>query len=188
MLAVLYWRYRCGLMSTFLAISGSLRAASLNTRLLHALPSLAPRDAQIAQFDISQVPLYNQDLDTEDAPAVVQAMRLAVQEADGIILVTPEHNHTIPAATKNVIDWMSRPYQNGHLRHKNIALFVGSIGPTSGTYCLAHTKDLLELLENTVVCAHAIGALHEKLDNVGGVETVVDEQTAQMIREGLSQL
>jgi hypothetical protein len=43
-------------------------------------------------------------------------------------------------------------------------------------------------LENTVVCAHAIGALHEKLDNVGGVETVVDEQTAQMIREGLSQL
>lgn len=181
-------RYRGGLMSTFLAISGSLRAASINTQLLRALPALAPDDATIVQFDISEVPLYNQDLDTENAPSVVAAMRTAVQEADGIIFVTPEHNHTIPAATKNVIDWMSRPYNQGHLRQKNIALFVGSIGPTSGMHCLAHTKDLLELLDNTVVCAHAIGALHEKLGDVNGAEVVVDDATAQLIREGLAKL
>jgi chromate reductase len=175
-------------MSTFLAISGSLRAASLNTRLLQALPALAPSGAHIVQFDISDVPVYNQDLDNQNPPAVVAAMRSAVEEADGIIFVTPEHNHTIPAATKNVVDWMSRPYNQGHLRQKKIALFVGSIGPTSGTHCLAHTKDLLELLDNTVACAMTIGALHEKLSIVDGVETVSDSDTALQIQAGLAAL
>jgi chromate reductase len=115
-------------------------------------------------------------------------MRSAVEEADGIIFVTPEHNHTIPAATKNVVDWMSRPYNQGHLRQKKIALFVGSVGPTSGTHCLAHTKDLLELLDNTVVCAVTVGALHEKLALVDGVETVSDSDTAQQIQAGLAAL
>jgi len=175
-------------MSTFLAISGSLRAASLNTRLLQALPALAPDGARVAQFDISDVPLYNQDLDAENAPDVIKALRSAVEEAKGIIFVTPEYNHTIPAVTKNVIDWMSRPYNQGHLREKKIVLIVGSIGPDSGTHCLAHTKDLLELLNNTVVSAFTVGALHEKLKTVDGVETVTDEHTAQQIRNGLAAL
>lgn len=175
-------------MSTLLAISGSLRAASLNTRLLQALPALAPNGAQIVQFDISDIPLYNQDLDTENAPDVIKALRSAVKEAHGVIFVTPEYNHTIPAVTKNVIDWMSRPYNQGHLREKKVALFVGSIGPESGTHCLAHTKDLLELLNNTVVSALTVGSLHEKLQTIDGVETVIDEHTAQQIRHGLSAL
>jgi len=175
-------------MSTFLAISGSLRAASLNTRLLQALPALAPSGAQVVQFDIADVPLYNQDLDTENALSVIKALRIAVQEADGVIFVTPEYNHTIPAVTKNVIDWISRPYNQGHLREKNVALFVGSIGPDSGTYCLAHTKDLLELLNNTVVCALTVGALHEKLSTIDGVDTITDDHVAQQIRNGLAAL
>jgi chromate reductase, NAD(P)H dehydrogenase (quinone) len=186
--AATIWRYRNPLMSTFLAISGSLRADSLNTRLLRALPALTPSGTQIAQFDVSEVPLYNQDLDNDKPPAAVAAMRIAVQEADGIIFVTPEYNHTIPAVTKNVIDWMSRPYNQGHLRQKKVALFVASIGPTSGTHCLAHTKDLLELLDNTVVCAHAIGAINEKIAQQDGVDVVTDAETATLIRQGLASL
>jgi chromate reductase len=175
-------------MSTFLAISGSLRTDSFNTRLLRAMSGLAPAGVEIEHWDVSEVPLYNQDLDNADAPTAVAAMRSAVEAADGIIFVTPEHNHTIPAVTKNVVDWMSRPYNQGHLRQKKVALFVGSIGPTSGTYCLAHMKDLLELLDNTVVCALTVGAIHEKLSQQNDVDVITDEETASRISDGLAAL
>ena len=173
-------------MTTLLAISGSLRSASWNTRLLRALPSLAPQGTLIVQFDVSTVPFYNQDLDDGDRPVSVDALRAAVGAADGVIFVTPEYNHSIPAVTKNAIDWLSRPFGQGHLRNKDVAIFVASIGPTSGTYCVAQTKDVLELLENNVIAAINIGAIHEKLTNENGMDVVSDSATAEQLRSALS--
>jgi len=186
--SVLFDRRQRGIMATFLAISGSLRAQSFNSRLVNCLAALAPQDAQIAQFDISDVPLYNQDLDSDSPPAVVAALRVAVQEADGIVIASPEYNHTLPAVTKNVIDWLSRPVNQGQLRNKKVAVFVCSPGPTSGTYCVTHATELLELLGNTVVSAFNIGGVHEKISEHNGVDTITHEETADQVRAALMKL
>jgi chromate reductase len=175
-------------MATFLAISGSLRAESFNTRLINALAPLAPPSARVVQFDISDVPLYNQDLDSDSPPPVIAALRTAVQEADGIVISTPEYNHTIPAVTKNFIDWLSRPYNQGHLRDKKIVFVVASPGPTSGTYCLSHGTELLELLGNTVVAGFTIGAVNEKIVSDDGADVIVDSATADQLRDALAAL
>ena len=175
-------------MTTLLAISGSLRADSWNTRLMRALSSLTPQGTTIVPFDLSRMPFYNQDLEGHhhETPVVVDALRATVMAADGVIIVTPEYNHSIPAVTKNAIDWLSRPQGHGHLRNKKVAVFVGSIGPTSGTYCVAQTKDVLELLENDVIAAFNIGAIHEKMEEHDGAYTVSDAATAEQLRAALA--
>ena len=97
-------------MTTLLAFSGSLRADSFNTRLIHALGVLAPEGTTVIQFDISELPFYNQDLDADTVPEIVAALRAAIAEVDGVVIATPEYNHTYSAVTKNLIDWASRPF------------------------------------------------------------------------------
>lgn len=102
----------------FIAISGSLRAGSKNTTLLRAAIKLnTSENLQIEEYDISSLPLYNQDLEIvsgEGADAVttfpesVTALRDAVRTASGLLLCSPEHNFIMSAAMKNVIDWLSR--------------------------------------------------------------------------------
>ena len=72
-------------MTTLIAFSGSLRADSFNTRILKALPALAPEGTNIALFDIAELPMYNQDLDADTVPPIVEALRAAIAEADQIV-------------------------------------------------------------------------------------------------------
>jgi chromate reductase, NAD(P)H dehydrogenase (quinone) len=92
------------------AISGSLRRASYNTALARAAASSAPPDVEIEVKTLHGVPLYDGDVEAnEGIPAAAQALRDAVRQADGLLLVTPEYNAGIPGVFKNAIDWMSRP-------------------------------------------------------------------------------
>lgn len=112
---------------TFAAYAGSLRKGSYNKMLLNALVSLAPPGVRIQVLDISQVPLFNMDLEN-DPPPTVTRMREAIRAADGLIIVSPEHNGIIPAATKNVIEWASRPPNDSVLEGKPAAVIGGSTG------------------------------------------------------------
>lgn len=112
---------------TFAAFAGSLRKGSYNKMLLAALVKLAPPSIAIDVLDISQVPLYNMDLES-DPPAPVIAMREAIRKADGLIIVSPEHNNIVPAVTKTVIEWASRPPDDSVLDGKPAAL----LGATTG--------------------------------------------------------
>jgi chromate reductase len=112
---------------TFAAYVGSLRKGSYNKMLLNALVSLAPPNVRIQVLDISQVPLFNMDLE-KDPPAAVTRMREAIRAADGLIIVSPEHNGIIPATTKNVIEWASRPPDDSVLEGKPAAILGGSTG------------------------------------------------------------
>ena len=93
----------------FVVMVGSLRKGSFNAAIARALPPLAPEGVSIAPLgSVGDFPLYNQDLQVQGFPAVVLAMADAIRAADGVIIVTPEYNHTIPGGLKNAIDWISR--------------------------------------------------------------------------------
>lgn len=93
-------------MTRLLAISGSLRAASLNTALLRAIARLAPSDVQVELFhDLDKLPLFNPDIEAQNPPAVVLLNALLIQ-ADGVLIASPEYAHGVTGVMKNALDWM----------------------------------------------------------------------------------
>ena len=97
-------------MAKILGISGSLRAGSFNTALLHAARALAPAGLELEVATLHGIPLYDGDLEQRDGiPPAVQALKAKVLASDGLLLATPEYNNGIPGVFKNAIDWLSRP-------------------------------------------------------------------------------
>ncbi len=115
----------------FLGISGSLRKDSLNTRLLRAAQELAPDGVTIDILDISDIPLYNEDIRVSGYPPTVTAMREAIRAADALLIATPEYNYSVPGVLKNAIDWASRP-PDQPFAGKPLGI-MGASGGLSGT-------------------------------------------------------
>lgn len=117
-------------MTTILGISGSLRKASLNTALLRASVGLMPGGATLEPAGIEGIPLYDGDVEAEGIPPAVSALKARLLAADGLLLVTPEYNNSIPGPFKNAIDWMTRPEDEvaRHFRDKPVAVIGASIG------------------------------------------------------------
>jgi chromate reductase, NAD(P)H dehydrogenase (quinone) len=116
-----------------LAISGSLRRDSLNTRLLRAAAELAPSGVEVELLDpgvLKDLPLYDADDDVVTPPVAVRRLRGAIRQADALLISTPEYNGTIPGGLKNAIDWASRPAGNGALKGKPAAV----VGATTGVF------------------------------------------------------
>jgi chromate reductase, NAD(P)H dehydrogenase (quinone) len=89
-----------------LALSGSLRAASINTALLHAAARLAPPGMTVQVFGgIAELPLFNIDLE-QAVPASVVALRAAVTSADALLIASPEYAHGVSGVMKNTLDWL----------------------------------------------------------------------------------
>jgi chromate reductase, NAD(P)H dehydrogenase (quinone) len=97
-------------MTRLIGLSGSLRRASYNTALLRAAAQRMPAGTSLEVATIHGIPLYDGDLEAaEGIPAAVAALKEQVAGADGLLLVTPEYNNSIPGPFKNAIDWLSRP-------------------------------------------------------------------------------
>ncbi len=97
-------------MITLIGISGSLRRASYNSALLRAAARAMPQDSTLRIESIAGIPLYDGDLEEKEGiPPAVAALKDAIASADGVLLVTPEYNNSIPGVAKNAIDWLSRP-------------------------------------------------------------------------------
>jgi chromate reductase, NAD(P)H dehydrogenase (quinone) len=91
-----------------LGISGSLRQASFNTALLHAAQELAPAGMNILIHRLHELPLFDQDVEEQGDPPAVQALKNAIDQADGLLLACPEYNGGITGVLKNAVDWASR--------------------------------------------------------------------------------
>jgi len=97
-------------MTSIVGISGSLRRGSFNSALLRAAQSLMPDGAVLQIGSIHDIPLYNGDVEVEQGiPVAVQTLKNQMIAADGVLLITPEYNNSIPGVLKNAIDWLSRP-------------------------------------------------------------------------------
>jgi chromate reductase len=110
------------------AFAGSLRAGSYNRGLLRAAAELAPADVAVEILDLAAVPLFNQDLEPSGLPATVTNLRERVRDAAGLLIATPEYNHTIPGVLGNTIDWLSRRTPTSPLRDKPIAILGAARG------------------------------------------------------------
>jgi chromate reductase, NAD(P)H dehydrogenase (quinone) len=125
-----------------LGISGSLRQKSFNSALIRAARELAHEDVEFTIYDLSDIPLYNGDVEAAGVPEPVLDFAGAVRSADALLIATPEYNHSVPAVLKNAIDWISRPAVKNPLRHKPVALMGASGGQFGTVRSQAHLRQI----------------------------------------------
>jgi chromate reductase, NAD(P)H dehydrogenase (quinone) len=127
-------------------IVGSLRAESLNGRLANALVRLAPPEFVFKRVQIGDLPLYNQDDDNNQASAV-KRLKAEISAADGLLLVTPEYNRSIPGVLKNAIDHASRPYGQNVWSGKPAGVIGVSVGAIGTALAQQHLRNILAYLD-----------------------------------------
>ncbi|WP_058910712.1 NADPH-dependent FMN reductase [Entomohabitans teleogrylli] len=156
---------------------GSLRKGSYNAMVARTLPKLAPVNMQIdALPSIADIPLYDADLQQEAGfPATVTALAEQIAAADGVVIVTPEYNYSVPGGLKNAIDWLSRlPEQP--LAGKPVLIQTSSMGVIGGARCQYHLRQILVFLDAMVM---------NKPEFMGGaIQNKVDAQSGEVIDQG----
>jgi len=160
-------------MADVLTICGSLRKGSYNAILQRALPDLAPAGMRFsAAPSFASIPLYNADIqNTTGFPAEVNALADAIRAADGVIIISPEYNFSIPGGLKNAIDWVSR-LQNQPFAGKPIALQSASPGPVGGARVQYDLRRAMVFLDAFT--------LNKPEIFVGGCASKFDEKTAEL--------
>ena len=124
-------------------IVGSVSEPSLNRRFAEALVRLAPGTGLvIREIPIAELPFYGAQYD-KNFPAVGRAFKDAVDSADGLLIVTPEYNRSIPGALKNALDWASRPSGQSSLTGKPTGVTGASKGAISTALAQSHLKSIL---------------------------------------------
>jgi NAD(P)H-dependent FMN reductase len=164
-----------------LALVGSLRAESVNREIAQLAAEYAPDGVGVTLYEgLGDVPFYNEDTDGPDAPAAATKLRDAVADADAVLVVTPEYNGSIPAVVKNAIDWLSRPYGQGAVTGKPLAVIGAAGGQYGGVWSHDQTRKSFGFAGASVVEALTlsvpIGTLDGKhpRDNAELVENVDD--------------
>jgi chromate reductase len=130
-----------------IVICGSLRKASYNAALARVLPSLAPAGLKLAPAPPwADIPIYNADIQAAGIPAPVTAWADAIRSADGVIIVSPEYNWTIPGGLKNAIDWTSR-LKDDPFKAKAVAIQSCAGGLLGGARMQYHLRQSLTSVE-----------------------------------------
>jgi chromate reductase, NAD(P)H dehydrogenase (quinone) len=131
-----------------IVVCGSLRQGSYNAALARTLPSLAPAGLAIAAAPAwDKMPVYNHDIqDATGFPAEVTAWADAIRAADGVIIVAPEYNWSIPGGLKNAIDWVSR-MKDVPFKEKPVALQSCATGPLGGARMQYHLRQCLTSID-----------------------------------------
>ncbi|MFV0493583.1 NAD(P)H-dependent oxidoreductase [Mycobacterium sp.] len=141
-----------------LALVGSLRVGSINRQIAQLAAAVAPLGVTVEVFDeLGELPFYNEDSDGAvngqpgAVPAAAARLRAAAAGADAALVVTPEYNGTMPAVLKNAIDWLSRPFGEGALQRKPLAVIGGSLGRHGGVWAHDDTRKAFAIAGASVV-------------------------------------
>ena len=167
-------------------ISGSLRKHSINSGLLRKVGELlAEQDIEFTVVDISQFPLYNQDINEQGIPEPVMTAHQQLKAADAIVLASPEYNYSVTGVLKNSLDWLSR-VENQAFNGKAVSIMGASpgMGTARSQY---HLRQMLVFLNAFVVnkpevmVAQASGKFNDQGD-------LTDEATINHINKALASL
>jgi len=169
-----------------LGFAGSLRKASFNRSLLHAAQPLMPEESTLEIFDLRGIPLFNQD-EEDPLPDAVAQFKAKIRAADGILIVTPEYNYSIPGVLKNAIDWASRPYGENAFSGKPCGIMGASPGMLGTARAQYHLRQSCVFLNLHVMNQPEVmvPSAQQKFDEAGNL---TDEKTREILRRFLSHL
>jgi NAD(P)H-dependent FMN reductase len=174
-----------------MALVGSLRAASINRQIAELAAAVAPDGVTVTVFQgLGDLPFYNEEIDdavNNDAQplAPVVALRSAASDADAALVVTPEYNGGIPAVVKNAIDWLSRPFGNGALKDKPLAVIGGSMGRFGGVWAHDDTRKSFGIAGARVVDAIKLSVPFQTL---GGTAPADNAELSANVRDAVGKL
>ena len=127
-----------------LGIAGSLRRGSHNRKLLRAAGEELPPGVELVEWDeLAGIPAFNEDEET-DPPEPVRALLAQIEDADALLIATPEYNASLPGALKNALDWASRPFPENVLRRKPCAVIGASTGLFGAVWAQAEVRKALK--------------------------------------------
>src|SRR4051812_5843141 len=165
---------------------GSLRERSYNALVARKLPSLAPAHMSLsAAPSIAPLPLYNADLQNERGfPEAVTALGEAISKANGVIIVTPEYNYSVPGVLKNAIDWLSR-LPDQPFAGKPVLIQSASQGALGGGRMQYHLRQVMVFVEALVFNRPEVmvAAAQNKVD---GDLKLTDTATRDLIQQQLA--
>ncbi|UOF01579.1 NADPH-dependent FMN reductase [Bdellovibrio reynosensis] len=133
-----------------LAVVGGIAKESLNKKFYGAMKELAPKDFELATFDISTLPFFTQDMEN-DPPEIVQDFKELVKACDAVVFITPEYNRSFPGVLKNALDWPSRPYGQNLWKGKAAAVTGASTGSIGTFGAQHHLRQCLAYLDVDVM-------------------------------------
>lgn len=169
-----------------LGICGSLRRGSYNMAALRTAIALKPADMDVTVADISQIPLYNEDVRQQGFPPVVETLRRQIKEADALLFACPEYNYSMTGVLKNAIDWASRPVRAGALKNKTVAVVGASTGQFGALWAQQDLKRILGIAGARVVGTEIpVGRAPERFDNDG---RLLDGELFEQLRLHLTTL
>jgi len=167
-------------MSKIAVIVGSIRRDSINRKLAEALVKLAGPKLEFTHVQIDDLPLFSQDLEP-NPPAAVTRIKGQIEAADGVLIVTPEYNRSIPGVLKNAIDWASRPYGKNSFSGKPTA-GIGTSGGAIGTaVAQQHLRSILAYL-NVTLMGQPEGYIQFKQGLVDAQHNVTDESVRKFLQ------
>ncbi|MDR2975954.1 MAG: NAD(P)H-dependent oxidoreductase [Streptococcaceae bacterium] len=149
-------------------IVGSLRKDSYNKKVAEKFAALLPEGFEAKFIKIDDLPYYNEDLETADAPAAWTRLRQEIADVDGVYFFTPEYNRSVPAALKNALDVGSRPYGASVWGGKPALVVSVSTGAISGFGANHVLRQSLVFLD--------MPTLQQPEAYIGNVQNMIDEK------------
>ncbi|MFC9598836.1 NADPH-dependent FMN reductase [Peribacillus butanolivorans] len=167
-------------------ICGSLRENSYNRIIAQSLTDMVD-SFQFRWIEINDLPLFNEDLEISGVPETVTSFKSAIQDVDGIIIVSPEYNSGIPGVLKNALDWASRPQESAVLTKKPVGLIGATPGGLGTAFAQMQLRQILEAMQVHVLPFQKmlISQVHKKIDSDRKVLT--DDQTKRYLERYLQQ-
>ncbi|MFD4817797.1 NADPH-dependent FMN reductase [Peribacillus butanolivorans] len=167
-------------------ICGSLRENSYNRIIAQSLTDMVD-SFQFRWIEINDLPLFNEDLEISGVPETVTSFKSAIQDVDGIIIVSPEYNSGIPGVLKNALDWASRPQESAVLTKKPVGLIGATPGGLGTAFAQMQIRQILEAMQVHVLPFQKmlISQVHKKIDSDRKVLT--DDQTKRYLERYLQQ-
>lgn len=167
-------------------LSGSFRRKSYSQAVLDVITEETNAGIESSRFSLEILPFFSEDFTVDNRPASITDFLALIARSDGIVICTPEYNHSIPAVLKNAIDWASRPAFNSPLKAKPVTFITQASSPVGGARAQAHLKLVFDSTLSVIFpCKEfMIVNVHSKFDeNL----KLVDEETRSRLRLHLTE-